>query len=426
LSIITDVTERTRAQGERDQLLERELAARRRAEDAARARDQFLAIVSHELRSPLNGIQNWSYVLENHLDKQPPAVLRAIAGIRSGIEQQVRLIDDLLDATRIMSGKLSLVMQPTALLSIVNAAIGSVRAAAAAKQITIESAWGPGSDVITGDADRLQQIFWNLLSNAVKFTPAGGRIWLNATMASDEIVVLVHDSGMGIAPEFLPHMFEWFRRDQTDRSRAHDGLGLGLALVRHLCELHGGKATAQSAGIGQGATFGVQLPLRVSSAAIAAAPILALPTPPMMLVGLRVLLVDDQPESLESLASLLQHAGAKTTTMSSGERARKWMEHCDEGEIPHVLLCDIAMPGEDGYTTLRKIRNGDVIAGGRSMSRVPAIAISAFAQREDRIRALAAGFQMYMTKPISTEELIVALAAIAGRQLPEAESGSAV
>lgn len=415
VGIAYDVTQRARMEKERDELLARERTARIQAETAAKARDEFLAIVSHELRAPLNGIQSWAHVLENYVKDAVTAPLaqRALQGIKTGVAQQVRLIEDLLDVTRMMSGKLRLVKQPLALLPVLQAAVESVRGMAAAKHIHLTSTYRITSEQIEGDSDRIQQIFWNLLSNAVKFTQEGGNVWLTASHAGRELVVTVQDNGMGISPQFLPHLFNRFSQEDTSSTRDHSGLGLGLFLVRHLVELHGGSVGASSEGESKGTTFTVRFPLRAELENYTGIEALApestgnvqLPS----LHGMRVLVIDDQAEARESLSVVLSNAGASLFAASSAREAINWLESLHSDEYPHIMVCDIAMPGEDGYAVLRRIRNWKNPEGNTPLRRMPALALTAFAQREDRIRALTAGFQMHVTKPVAPEELIVVL-----------------
>jgi len=420
VGIAYDVTERARMEKERDELLARERSARIQAETAARARDEFLAIVSHELRAPLNGIQSWAHVLENYVKDATSAPLaqRALQGIKTGVGQQVRLIEDLLDVTRMMSGKLRLVKQPLALLPALQSAVESVRALAAAKHIGITCTYRITSEQVEGDADRVQQIFWNLLSNAIKFTPDGGNVWLNTSCTDKEICVTIRDDGVGISPDFLPHLFNRFSQEDTSSTRDHSGLGLGLFLVRHLIELHGGRVTAESQGEGKGSTFAVTFPLRARSDKYLTVgpsdvgPGMALPS----LEGLRILLVDDQEEARESLTVVLTGAGAKVFAASSSAEALTRLSACPRKDLPDVLVCDIAMPGEDGYTALRRLRAWKAPDGSMPLYRMPALALTAFAQREDRIRALTAGFQMHVTKPVAPEELIVVIDTMVARE----------
>lgn len=421
VGIAYDVTERARVEKERDELLTRERTARIQAETAARARDEFLAIVSHELRAPLNGIQSWAHVLENYVKDatSSPLAQRALQGIKTGVGQQVRLIEDLLDVTRMMSGKLRLVRQPLALLPALQAAVESVRAVAAAKRIGITCTYRITSEQVDGDADRVQQIFWNLLTNAIKFTPEGGNIWLNAADTGEDICVTVRDDGVGISPDFLPHLFDRFSQEDTSTTRDHSGLGLGLFLVRHLVDLHGGRVKAESPGEGKGTTFSVYFPLRARAdkylslgASDDAAVALSLPS----LAGRRILLIDDQEEARESLTVVLTGAGATVFAAASAPDALAWLPSCGAEALPDVLVCDIAMPGEDGYSVLRKIRAWKASDGNTPLQRLPALALTAFAQREDRIRALTAGFQMHVTKPVAPEELIVIIDTMAMRR----------
>ncbi len=421
VGIAYDVTGRARMEKERDELLARERTARIQAETAARARDEFLAIVSHELRAPLNGIQSWAHVLENYVQdiSSAPLAQRALQGIKTGVGQQVRLIEDLLDVTRMMSGKLRLVKQPLALLPALQAAVESVRALAASKRIGITCTYRITSEQIEGDSDRVQQIFWNLLSNAVKFTPEGGNMWLTAVHTDKDICVTVRDDGVGISPDFLPQLFNRFSQEDTSSTRDHSGLGLGLFLVRHLVELHGGWVKAESPGEGQGSTFSVYFPLRVRTDKYptigpsegGGASGLPLPS----LDGLHILLIDDQEEARESLTIVLGSAGASVFAAATSTEAFDWLQTRTPEQLPHVLVCDIAMPGEDGYSVLRKIRAWKDASGSTPLQRLPALALTAFAQREDRIRALTAGFQMHVTKPVAPEELIVVIDTMAAR-----------
>ncbi len=413
LGITYDVTDRTRMEQEREILLTRERSARIQAETAARARDEFLAIVSHELRAPLNGIQSWAHILENYVAETAttPLAQRAISGIKTGIAQQVRLIEDLLDVTRMVSGKLRLVKQPLAFLPVLQAAVASVRSMASAKQIDIECSYQITAEQINGDGDRVQQIFWNLLTNAIKFTPSQGKVWLTAEPSGSTICVTVKDNGIGISPEFLPQLFDRFSQQDTSSTRGHSGLGLGLFLVHHLVELHGGRITIDSRGAGSGATFSVSLPLAASdqaTALLAETQHAALNLP--SLSGIRILLIDDEQEARDALTVLLTAAGANVFAVASSAAAIGWLQSLAMNELPDMLVSDIAMPDEDGYTVLRKIRKWKASQDFSPLQRLPALALTAFSQREDRMRALSAGFQMHMSKPVVPEELIVVIA----------------
>lgn len=405
-----DVTARARAEARRDEQIAHERSARADAESDTLARDQFLAIVSHELRSPLNGIKSWTHVLESHLKDPDPMTRRALAGIMMGIEHQVHLIDDLLDVTRAMSGNLGLAKQPMALLPVLAEAVESMRAAAEEKGLALLTDYSMGDAEIHGDPDRVGQIFVNLLTNALKFTPHGGTIWVTARLQAPMLVVEVRDNGPGIPPEFLPYLFNPFRQAEgASSSRRTAGLGLGLALVQRLAELHGGYVTCDSEGAGRGSSFRVYLPVRAHGApsitrshAETDSQSRTLPS----LQGVDVLLIDDQREARESVAELLRQAGARVHVAASGREA---LEHLREegNERREVIVCDVAMPGEDGFVTLRHIREWEMQS--RSAPR-PAIALSAFTQREDRIRALAQGFQTHITKPVAPAELIAVVA----------------
>lgn len=421
LGITYDVTERTKMEKEHEVLLARERTARILAETAARARDEFLAIVSHELRAPLNGIQSWAHVLENYVKESMAAPLaqRALSGIKTGVAQQVRLIEDLLDVTCMMSGKLRLVKQPFTLLPVIQAAVESVRTIAATKHIGITCTYQITTEQIDGDSDRVQQIVWNLLSNAVKFTPPNGNVWLTAATRDQQILLTVHDDGVGISPDFLPHLFDRFSQEDTSSTRGHSGLGLGLFLVKHLTELHGGSVNAESQGEAKGTTFSVCLPLRsmkqkylpATQPAEAGNNAGALPS----LAGLHILVIDDQEEARESLTFVLGAAGASVFSAASSREVCDWLSGDQLNALPDMLICDIGMPVEDGYSVLRKIRAWKSADGVTPLHRLPALALTAFAQREDRIRALTAGFQMHMAKPVAPEELIVVIAMMASR-----------
>lgn len=417
--VCADITERARMERERDQFLVAERAARERAEAATSVRDQFLSIVSHELRSPLNGIQNWSNVLETQLPADAPnLMLRALTGIRTGIDQQVRLIEDLLDATRIMSGKLSLSPTTIEIRPLVEAAIASVSEAAVARNIEILPALHLVREQMHGDPHRFQQIVWNLLSNALKFTPPGGHVRVSLDRVGAMLRLQVSDDGKGIAPEFLPSMFNWFGRAETSSQRSQDGIGLGLALVRHLCEMHGGHVSATSAGPSMGATFEVRLPLLIQRGSARpdiseADEIAKAPHSFPSLAGLRVVLIDDQEDSLEAVAALLSSMNAQVQAFASGEAFLQWLVPQGAQRCADVVLCDIAMPGQDGYATLARIREHENKLGLADAERLRVIALTAFAQAEVRQRALAAGFALHLAKPVGAEELARSIRSIA-------------
>lgn len=378
------------------------------------ANEQFLSIVSHELRSPINGILSWTHVLESYLINTTPVVRRAVAGIRTGVQQQVRLIDDLLDATLVMTGKLSFVKRSVWLREPIEAALTSMLLPAQDKGIRLHNEVRLRSESVEGDPDRLQQIFWNLLSNAVRFTPEGGHVWLRADEADGNAIIEVRDSGKGIAPEFLPHLFEPFRQAGEPSTRRVGGVGLGLALVKRLVTLHDGQVAADSSGVGRGATFRVTLPLRAQATLDDVAQTLHAAQHSASLAGLHVLVVDDEPEARAALSLALSHAGARVSVARSGQEAAAVLCTLANGNgRPDVAVCDIAMPDQDGYELLQQVRDWEKAHDIAPASRVPAIAVTAFAQKNDRLHAYSKGFQMHLTKPVAPAELIDAIAMLA-------------
>ncbi|HEY3135010.1 MAG TPA: PAS domain S-box protein [Blastocatellia bacterium] len=404
----------------RDDLLKREHAAREEAEGANRAKDEFLATVSHELRTPLNAILGWAHMLSgNRLDT--PTRSRALETIERNAKSQAQLIDDILDVSRIVTGKLRLDVQPVELASVVEAAVDAVRPAADAKDIRIETILDPRAGPVSGDPDRLQQVVWNLAANAVKFTNKRGRVQVRLERVDSHVEITVSDTGQGISPEFLPYVFDRFRQADATSTRRHGGLGLGLAIVRHLVEMHGGSVIAASPGEGQGTTFIVNLPIMIvhgelrepASVHPTAGGTIALAASPL-LDGLRVLVVDDEPDTLAMLEIMIGEFGAEVRCCSSAAEA---LEAMDDFR-PDVLVSDIEMPGEDGYQLIAKIRARDKERGAQT----PAVALTAYARAEDRVRALAAGYQMHLAKPFEPAELAVVIASVAGRTV----RGSAV
>ncbi len=381
---------------------------RDRAEEANRAKDEFLAVVSHELRSPLNAILGWAKLLRTgRLTAEKGA--HALEIIESNAQAQARLVDDLLDVGRITSGKLRLQIGPVRPDDLVRAALDGVRPAADAKGLRLEARLDDVGE-IAGDGDRLQQIAWNLLTNAVKFTPEGGRIEVRLTRRGSHVELGVKDSGQGVAPELLPHVFERFRQAEGGRSQ-RAGLGLGLAIVKNLVELHGGTLSAESEGEGRGATFKVVLPAAdrpPPAAATAAAAQPSRPAPALRpLEGLKVVVVDDEPDVRDLLETILATRGAE---VNSAESAAEGLELVQQVR-PDVLVSDIGMPGEDGYSLLRRLRQLAPEAGGAT----PALALTAFSRPEDRTQALLAGFTMHLSKPADPSELVVVLAKLAER-----------
>jgi PAS domain S-box-containing protein len=412
-AFLRDISERKRVEAERAALLGHEQTARAEADAANRAKDEFLAVLSHELRTPLNAVYGWARMLRAG-ELRKAAEERALEAIERNANAQVQLIDDLLDVSRIVTGKLRLTVRPVDLRAVVEAALDTVRPAAEAKGIRIQSVLDSRAASMTGDPDRLQQVVWNLLMNAVKFTPRGGQIQAHLQRVDSHVEIVVSDTGQGIAPEILPFVFDRFRQGDSSSTRTHTGLGLGLALVKHLVELHGGTVVAHSAGEGQGATFIVKLPLSIAQ--IPDAPIPRVhPTatstvfraPAARLDGLRVLVVDDDPDALELARSILSKAGAAVTTCRSAQEALELFQQ----ERPEVLVSDIEMPEEDGYSLIRKVRALDVAQGGRT----PAVALTAYGRMEDRVRTLASGYSMHVPKPVDPGELTAIIASVAGR-----------
>ena len=396
-----------RAQEERALLLEEALAARAEAEAVNRAKDIFLATLSHELRTPLTAILGWARMLRG---ATPDAELtrHGLDVIERNAAAQHQLIRDLLDVSRIISGKLRLDTRQIGLAPVVEAALDSVRQAADAKAISLGAEFDAAPDVVTGDPDRLQQVVWNLLSNAIKFTPKGGAVGVRVARDGSDVLVSVSDTGQGIAPEFLPYVFERFRQADGSTTREHGGLGLGLAIVRHLVEQHGGHVSAESAGEQRGSTFTISLPIAAvmtpSDNGEAAGPQPSHPPPGHVaspLVGLRILVVDDQPDARELLAMVIAGAGAEVSTASSAAEALDLLRR----EGADVLVSDVGMPLVDGYTLVGRVR-------AQAETPIPAVALTAYAADEDRRRALAAGFDAHVAKPVEPAELVSVIAGL--------------
>jgi PAS domain S-box-containing protein len=387
-------------------------AERQRAEEASRAKDVFLATVSHELRTPLTAILGWAGRLRGKLS-DAQGMERAISIIERNARAQAQLIEDILDVSRIIAGRLRLDIRPVELQGVLESAVDAVRPAADAKGLRLLVDSGAEPLTLQADADRLQQAVWNLLNNAVKFTAPGGEIHLTASHADGMALITVQDSGQGISAEFLPHVFEGFRQADGSSTRRHGGLGLGLAIVRHLMELHGGAANVSSAGEGQGATFTLRIPVRADAApAEAALELLAAsgrPASPSLL-GLSVLVVDDEPDVRDFVASILEESGATVRVAASAQEGFDFLRE----ERPAVLISDVGMPGEDGYGLIRWVRALPSEAGGRT----PAVALTAYAARQDRTRALLEGFQLHLAKPVEPAELVAAVANLGGRLAP--------
>lgn len=434
---ITDIHDKKQTEAERDLLLHQEQAARAEAERANRIKDEFLAILSHELRSPLNPILGWTNLLKTR-QLNAETIARALDTIERNAKLQIKLIDDLLDVSRILRGKLSLNLGAVDLVSVIDSAWETVRLCAEAKSIHIQMHLDKHVGAVLGDANRLQQVVSNLLSNAVKFTPNGGKVEVRLSAVTEVgekarghrapsrgehsplpgapfapkplpyAQITVKDTGKGICPEFLPHVFDYFRQADSSTTRKFGGLGLGLAIVRYLVELHGGTASADSPGEGQGATFRVQLPLLQKTEAYPAAKGCDCDIP--NLEGKRILIVDDDADTREVLSFLFQESGAIATVAADVNEALTAFNQSP----PDILLSDLGMPELDGYHLINHIRNLPLEQGGQ----IPAIALTAYAGDSDKQRILQAGFQKHINKPVDVNELLAAIAALLGGKSP--------
>ena len=418
VGISRDISERKRAEEARLELA-REQAARAEAEAANRLKDEFLATLSHELRTPLTAILGWAKLLADGQVSEGKAA-DAFGAIYRNARTQAQLIDDLLDVSRVITGKLRIEVAPVNLGAVVEAAAAVVRPAAEAKGVALNVSLGGEALTVNGDPARLQQVVWNLLSNAVKFTPAGGRVEARVRRAGSQMEVAVSDTGQGIEAEFLPHVFERFRQAEMGTTRRHAGLGLGLAIVRHLVELHGGTVKAESEGEGKGSTFIVRLPVRAVRAAEETTARAERPARPEAsdaasathtLEGVKVLIVDDEPDARRLLTELLSQRGAEVSAAASAAEALETLQ----AWRPDVLLCDIGMPDGDGYELIRRVRELPLERGGRT----PAAALTAYAGPADRARALASGFQTHVAKPVEPAELAAVVAGLAAHERTE-------
>lgn len=396
----------------RTALVDAERAARSEAERMSRLKDEFLATLSHELRTPLTAILGWSNVLQSKGD-DAAQVRRGLQAIERNARAQARLIEDLLDMNRIVSGKLRLDAAPTELAPVIAAAVEAVRPSALAKSMHVEQNLARGVPAVLGDAARLQQVVWNLLANAIKFTPAGGTVSVALRAEGHEVAVAVRDSGAGIEPSFLPHVFDRFRQADASTTRRHGGLGLGLSIVKQLVELHGGKVQAESAGAGQGATFTVRLPAaeqphaRASGAAHAPGPIAPVAFGALRLDGVKVLVLDDEADARELIGHVLRECGAEVASAGSANEALALLD----ATRPDVVVSDVGMPDTDGYEFVHRLRSLSPAHGGAT----PAVAVTAFARAEDRSRALDAGFQVHLSKPIEPHQLVATVVSLAQR-----------
>jgi PAS domain S-box-containing protein len=408
--IARDITEKKRMWREREKLLESERHAREEALRVNRMKDDFLATLSHELRTPLNAIMGWAQLMASGT-LTAAEMKNAGQVIERNARLQKQLMDDLLDMSRVISGKLRLDFQEIEAKSFIEPAIDMVRALAEAKEIQIEKDLGPFPLHLFGDPARLQQVIWNLLANAIKFTPKHGRVRIKLQQSTCGIEITVSDTGEGIEPEFLPSLFARFCQADGSINRKHDGLGLGLAIVKELIESHGGSVGAQSGGKGKGARFIVHLPQRdrapVLQSALDATKAAQAKSFTVDLTSLNVLLVDNEPDAREFVRRLLNESGARVVTAESASEALQWLAH----HVPDVLISDIGMPEVDGYQLLRKMRE----CGGPASAGIPAVALTAYARREDRTHALAAGYNAHVAKPVDPSELLKTIATVAGR-----------
>jgi PAS domain S-box-containing protein len=413
--ILRDITGRKHAEQEREELLRREREARMAAESASRLKDEFLATVSHELRTPLNAILGWARMLRTGRLDQVTAD-KALESVERNARAQAQIIEDILDVSRIITGKLKLEFRPIELRSVIESAMDTIRLAADVKGIRTSFIQDHVVGPVLGDPTRLQQVFWNLLSNSVKFTSGGGLIEVRLEQADSVARVVVRDTGRGINPEFLRYVFDRFRQADSSSTRKYGGLGLGLSIVRHIIELHGGTVEADSPGEGGGATFTVEMPLAVGCGRervqagrgdrrLADNEVPSGFICPRELGGLHILVVDDEPDTLQVVKTVLSNCGAEVTTCVSAQEA---LEAFDRS-IPDLLISDIAMPGEDGFSLIRRLRARGPGSGGN----IPAAALTAYARIEDRMQVLSAGFQMFVPKPVEPDELVDVVASLA-------------
>ena len=396
---------------ERERLFDAERAARAEAERASRMKDEFLATLSHELRTPLNAILGWSQVLLARKDADDD-LKRGLQTIARNARAQTQLIDDLLDMSRIVSGKVRLDVQALDLSSVVDAAVDSVRPSAEARGIRLQKILDPLAEPVSGDPNRLQQVVWNLLSNAIKFTPKGGKVEVLLARVNSHLEVTVTDSGQGISADFLPYVFDRFRQADASSTRTYSGLGLGLSIVKQLVELHGGSVHAKSDGDNSGATFIVRLPLapvrtEKSREHPTAMRLAGFDCEHIPLHGVAVLVIDDEADARDLIKQVLVQCGAAVVTASSADEGLQLLQALR----PHVVVSDIGMPDKDGYQFMRDLRRIGATKGGDT----PAIALTAFARSEDRTRAMMAGYQIHISKPIEPQELIATVASLAGR-----------
>jgi len=412
-AFIRDITEQKRAEAERERLLAEAEHARDQAEAASQAKDQFLATLSHELRTPLTSIVGWVYLLRSG-QLEPETVTRGLQTIERNAMLQAQLVSDILDMSRIIAARFRLVVRPVDLAPLIAAALDSLMPAARAKGLRVQPVLDPSAGPVLGDPDRLQQVFWNLLSNAIKFTGEGGRVQVGLAVSGGNAEVTVQDNGVGIPADFVPHVFELFRQRDSSNTRVYGGLGLGLSVVRHLVELHGGTVHAESLGEGRGATFTVRLPLIKAGDQPVPRPLAELAADgaspsvdPQSLEGVSVLVVDSGAEVREVISHVLEQSGARVQVAGSAQEALDVLLR----ERPDLLLTELDLPDETGYALLRRVRSLPEDGGGRT----PAALITTRSRMEDRVESLLAGFQMRLDKPVQPSELLAVVASLTGR-----------
>ena len=416
VTVLEDVSERLATEAQLRTQIDAHRIATDRAEAALRAKDEFLSTLSHEIRAPLNAMLGWARILLAREEVPADLLERALLVIERNAVAQSKMIDDMLDMARIVAGKLRIEMRPVDLVSVVLAAVDAVMPAASAKRISLETHLDSSAPRVMGDQDRLQQAVWNLLSNAVKFTEPGGAVEVRLEVTAKLVRIAVRDTGQGITKEFLPHAFERFRQNDPSSSRRHGGLGLGLALVRELVELHGGRVSVTSAGVGKGSLFCIELPttlpddLRRDDADGRGST-----TQAPSLDGVKVLVVDDETDARELTVSVLEGSGACVVASVSSAAAIARFESSTVDSLPQVLVSDIGMPNEDGYELIRQVRQLKADRGGT----IPAISLSGYATPDDVERALAAGYQAHIRKPMDAEMLVSTVAKLAGVAAPD-------
>jgi len=409
VTIVEDVSDRLASESVLRKQIEAQQLARGMAENALRAKDDFLSTLSHEIRTPLNAVLGWARILIARGDIDRALLDRALHVIERNATAQARMIDDMLDMARIAAGKLRLEMQPVDVVKVVLAAVDVVMPAAHAKRVTLRTNLDPRTPNVMGDQDRLQQVIWNLLSNALKFTEAGGSIDVRLALNGRFARIVIADTGHGISPEFLPHVFERFRQADASSSRRHGGLGVGLALVHDLIVLHGGSVLAQSEGEGKGATFTIDLPTVAAQEIGASIEGEGLQADAMTsLDRVRVLLIDDDKDARELSLAVLEQCGARVKAVSSSAEAIASLLDTPRGLMPHVIVSDLGMPAQDGYQLIRQIRAID-----NELGRIPAVAVTGYATADDVQRALTAGFQLHISKPMDPAAFVAAVADLA-------------